>query len=212
MISIPVLFFLAVLIGLFLMVKLTWKSNKSLGFLLGSFFGSIVLLLMMKQWGASASTFVPTAFILFFLCTVSFVVFKVTKSNRVEKAWMNGTVGATLSHRTTRSGIAIDPAKELLFLQEGSAFKTFLFGDLRGWEKIWLTGGGVVVAGAGLQSAMGAAAANNQARAQNRKGSGLFVKVRDIDHPVWQIQFATAKELDRWFEILSQYVDERKTP
>lgn len=209
MISIPGLFFFAVLVGLVFLFWRIWKTDKPRAFLLGSVLGSFVVVLAMKRWGVSANTLVPTAFVLFVFCLVSFLVFKITQSRRAEKAWMDGTAGATFRHRTSTTGIAIDPVRELLFLQEGSTFRAFPFADLRGWEKIWLTGGGVVMAGAGLPSAMGAAAANNQIRAQNRDGSGLFVKVRDIDHATWHIKFATSKELDRWFEILTQYVNEK---
>jgi hypothetical protein len=192
MITIPGLFFFAVFVGLIFLFWRFWKTDKPRALLMGSVLGSFVVVLAMKRWGVSANTLVPTAFVLFVLCLVSFLVFKITQSRRAEKAWMDGTAGATLRHRTSTTGIAIDPVRELLFLQEGSAFKAFPFADLRGWEKIWLT-----------------AAANNHIRAQNRAGSGLFVKVRHIDHATWHIKFATSKELDRWFEILTQYVNEK---
>lgn len=52
----------------------------------------------------------------------------------------------------------------------------------------------------------GIAAAGHNARnaRRNRKESGLFISVRDIDRPEWRIDMPNEKNQKRWMEILRQ--------
>ncbi|AKS20510.1 hypothetical protein AEA01_11640 [Xanthomonas campestris pv. campestris] len=54
--------------------------------------------------------------------------------------------------------------------------------DVRSWEKHWHN--------------------------YNREGT-LTLNVRDIDHPVWTIKFGNETEMNKWYELVSQAVNEK---
>ncbi|OZI37989.1 hypothetical protein CAL29_06425 [Bordetella genomosp. 10] len=39
---------------------------------------------------------------------------------------------------------------------------------------------------------------------QQDDGTGLFLSVKDIENPSWQIRFKKKPQIDKWFEILNQ--------
>lgn len=81
--------------------------------------------------------------------------------------------------------------------------------DIREWKQSWVTPGKVVGGNAthlaqGVSDALEKASANSSMRRQAAKESGLFIDVRDVDHPRWKIEFPNEDELLKWFEIMNQ--------
>ncbi|MCC8531917.1 hypothetical protein LN457_03670, partial [Xanthomonas phaseoli] len=64
----------------------------------------------------------------------------------------------------------------------GHRIKAYALSDVRSWEKHWHN--------------------------YNREGT-LTLNVRDIDHPVWTIKFGNETEMNRWYELVSQAVNEK---
>ncbi|WP_312260008.1 DUF4755 domain-containing protein [Limnohabitans sp.] len=115
-------------------------------------------------------------------------------------------------HHYKRTAIAVDPKQQKLHLYADENGKTYDFSDVREWKYAYLTGGQILGAAPNLASAAQTIGANNHNHRNNVNGSGLFIEVRDIDHPKWHIQFQynkhMEKELLRWMEILRQSINE----
>jgi hypothetical protein len=111
-------------------------------------------------------------------------------------------------HFADKTGIAVDPGQRTLHLLAGGVYKAYSFDDVRTWSTNLHHGG--MVYGSGLNVAV----ANLANARQNAEASGLFLEVRDIDHPLWKIRFPTRKVqecemlLARWSEILRQHLNE----
>lgn len=109
------------------------------------------------------------------------------------------------------TGIAVDPAKQIVRLKEGKAVAEYPFSQVRGWRTNLSSGGDIIHAGgtgfAGLNAGMAAAGHNARNARENRKASGLFVSVRDIDRPEWRIDMPNEKNQKRWMEILRQTIN-----
>ena len=127
--------------------------------------------------------------------------------------------GFKYSHLEGPTGIAIDPDRKILRLRSNGdtgrpATKDYPFSAIRDFEKLVFSGGQIVgqhSAGPNMQSAVGASLANIGVAAQNarikrdnQKRSGIFIAVKDIEHPKWQVAFSDEKGMDRWMEILRQ--------
>lgn len=98
------------------------------------------------------------------------------------------------------TGIALNAATQKIALAEGNVRKVYDFTEIREWETNHETPGtfigtGMTVASANLRETMLAA-----------RRSGLFITVRDIDHPKWRIALPQ-KEHARWMEIMRQVVN-----
>jgi hypothetical protein len=116
------------------------------------------------------------------------------------------TEGLSLRHFWGGSGIAVDPAKRQLHLYAKPHYKVYDFADVRRWERNEMSGGMAVGTGLAVVSH------NFATAAQNDKDSGLFIEVRDIEHPRWRVAFPRrhlGKELPRWMEVLRQSINER---
>jgi hypothetical protein len=100
------------------------------------------------------------------------------------------------------TGIAVDPDQRLVKLKNGSLEQTFAFADVRGWERTLLSGGAVAGPGTAVL------ALNLRSEDANEQGSGLFVQVRSVDHPMWRIAILEVQEQHRWMEILQQSLNE----
>ncbi len=115
---------------------------------------------------------------------------------------------ADFSHVYAGTAIALNKSNQTLFLAQGEVHRGYPFSDVRKWSYEVLSGGGVVGNGGLRQVAI-----NRQVNEANREGSGLFVEVRDIDHPKWHIKFEhdskIETELLRWMEILRQHINEK---
>lgn len=128
----------------------------------------------------------------------------VSLSLRSKKSAANNAVfaGAAYSFTDKDTGIGIYPDKRTVLLMQGKNRKEYGFADVRGWETNLQTGGNVV--GQGVQ----VASHNLRTALENKKASGLFVKVRDIDHPEWRINMLKTEDQKRWMEIMRQLINE----
>lgn len=106
------------------------------------------------------------------------------------------------------TGIAISPDRRVLKLKKGRASKEYAFSDVRAWEGTLQSGGMAVHGGSGFTGATNVAAANLGQTLANRRASGLFVQVRDIDNPEWRVAMLDKREQAKWMEILRQYINE----
>ena len=100
------------------------------------------------------------------------------------------------------TGLAINAERQLLLLASGRTMKAYPFNAVRSWEKKEQRAGRVIgggMEGAAVNLAEGINAANN---------TGIFVQVKDVDTPEWHIRFHKKREINRWFEILQQLLNE----
>jgi len=84
-----------------------------------------------------------------------------------------------------QGALAISVERSRLKIRAGSAVKIYPLADVRSWEKHW----------------------------HNSKRQGtLTVSVRDTDHPVWSIPFQSENEMNQWYEVLNQAINEGGKP
>lgn len=84
-----------------------------------------------------------------------------------------------------QGGLAISVERSRLKIRARNAVKIYPLANVRSWEKHW----------------------------HNSKCQGtLTVSVRDTDHPVWSIPFQSENEMNQWYEILNQAVNEGGKP
>lgn len=157
----------------------------------------------------SKTSFGPLA-VLAWLCLSVFLLIKKIKTNKRKSSateMPDGVKQLKFTHFCNGTGIAVDPDKRELHLKSKSNYKVYPFSEVREWESNLSTG---QIVGGGFHENLFANAAQHR---NNIENTGLFVKVRDIDHPVWKINFPlkTAKQdLARWMEILQQTLNEAK--
>jgi Domain of unknown function (DUF4755) len=112
---------------------------------------------------------------------------------------------ADYAHTFKKTAIAVDVKNQRVYLAQNGKSKIYEFADIRSW-RYNLSSGGAVYGGG-----MAVAAANIANSNQNVNSSGFFVRVKDVDHPEWQVQFKYNKqyeqELKRWMEIFEQKVN-----
>lgn len=106
------------------------------------------------------------------------------------------------------TAIAVSPEQKIVRLKSGGLVKDYPFTDVRNWEAHLLTGGDIVATSATVQGGLAAVGANRRNAKMNKVGSGLFVNVRDIDHPSWHIVMLNKADQNRWMEILQQLINE----
>lgn len=114
------------------------------------------------------------------------------------------------SHFHADSGIAVDPAKRELHLLSKGEHKIYPFSMIRKWETNIMTGGMTRYA-PNMTAGLVATAENARQRRENMANTGLFVDVKDVDHPRWHIEFHpkdVQRQLERWMEILRQELNE----
>jgi hypothetical protein len=102
------------------------------------------------------------------------------------------------------SGIGVSMKDRVLVVASKGKAKKYSFDDVRGWETKRVDGGRVVAVGGGLAAGINAGTANTVSRIKAMHASGLFIRVKDIENPVWQIHMYQQPLLDKWTEILTQ--------
>lgn len=86
------------------------------------------------------------------------------------------------SYFYVNSALALSMTRSRIKLRTTRATKIYPLDDVRAWEKHW----------------------------HNSKRQGtLTLSMRDVDHPVWTIQFATESDMNRWYELLNQAINDR---
>ncbi|WP_045760742.1 hypothetical protein [Xanthomonas albilineans] len=99
---------------------------------------------------------------------------------RSERAAFKSDYQRGYFHKGT--AVALSTARSSIKLKAGRASKTYSFTDVRAWEKHW----------------------------HNSRHEGtLTIDVKDIDHPVWTIKFANQTEMNKWYELVRQSVNEK---
>lgn len=118
--------------------------------------------------------------------------------------------GAPYAYIGGNTGIAVNTEKRIVRLKEGKSIKEYAFTAIREWRTNLSSGGEVFSAGgiglAGMHAGIAAAGHNARNARRNRKESGLFISVRDIDRPEWRIDMPNEKNQKRWMEILRQAI------
>ena len=127
--------------------------------------------------------------------------------NEPAKGWVAQFPNARYSHYGNNTGIALDDQTRTIHLLEGKLSKSYSYNDVRSWNTNVQTGG--VVYGGGLAGVFGTL----EAAKGNNASTGLFIIVKDIEHPEWKINFYTRKNRDlrkthaKWLEILTQSIN-----
>lgn len=119
---------------------------------------------------------------------------------------------ADYKHIYKASAIALNKNKKTLFLAVGDVKKSYSFVDVRKWSYEILTGGQIIGGSLNVANGLHSAIVNTRTRKENIEKSGLFIEVRDIEYPKWQIRFEDDKNMEsqllRWMEILRQNINE----
>lgn len=115
--------------------------------------------------------------------------------------------GSRLIHIEKLTGIALDTTSKVVYVGHGERSKAYAFDDVREWNSRHETAGEFVGAG-NIPSALNALGANVRASRQAAANTGLFLRVRDTTAPEWRISMKRKEDRDRWFEILTQAINE----
>ncbi|MCT8275832.1 DUF4755 domain-containing protein [Xanthomonas translucens] len=86
------------------------------------------------------------------------------------------------AHFHKGTALALSTTRSSIRLKAGKAAKTYSFSNVRAWEKHWHN--------------------------YNREGT-LTLNVRDTDHPVWTIKFGNEMNMNKWYELISQAINEK---
>ena len=124
---------------------------------------------------------VGTFLLLLVLCAAVLVVIAVNRTLHFRS--QREAFGREFDHSYFggQGALAISVERSRLKIRAGKAVKIYPFMDVRSWEKHW----------------------------HNSKREGtITVSVRDLDHPVWTIQFSSESEMNRWYEILNQAIND----
>lgn len=131
---------------------------------------------------------------------------------KAENSLKDQLSGFNYHHLHGKTGIAVDSAKQELHLAAGGAYKVYPFSKIRSWETN-IASGGMVTYAPNFTSGIAATAGNLRQQRENRENTGLFLEVKDVDHPKWHIEFPPKdikRQLERWMEILRQEVNESR--
>lgn len=207
-------------------------------------FGALALVVYIAfVIGSSTNSVVLT--LVFFVISLFFVMFFAKKlmemmlaaGRKSIKEWLVSVEGFKYKEGWDGTGMALDPDRKLVSLlgtsKKGSITKNYPLSDVREWGfdiPSYSTSGSASVVLYGDSLAMNAAMlANNAAHSFGEataatmdkiralENTNFWIKVKDVDHPVWKIKFnvnLSEKDLratmDRWMEIMEQHVNEDK--
>lgn len=105
------------------------------------------------------------------------------------------------------SGVVLNPSEKAITLADtASTVKKYRYDEIRSWSNEEETAGETI--GVGFHAGMAALGANARAKAKARENTGLFISVKDINHPVFRIGMQNKKDRQKWFEILTQELNE----
>jgi len=137
------------------------------------------------------------------------------------------------SHHYDGTAIAVDREGEIVHLRgifnKIRVEKSYPFAAIRSWNTNVSSGGLITSHGkTSFTESLGMGIANHRKIKENERKSGLFIQVRDIDHPEWRVAFPSDTsdfkvdfadalmgrpnsgrhdlELKRWMEIMRQFV------
>nr|WP_315392234.1 DUF4755 domain-containing protein [uncultured Duganella sp.] len=113
---------------------------------------------------------------------------------------------AKFTHMEAGTVIVLNPQLRRMALAVGGDAKVYGYGDVREWSAQKESRGGSV--GIGVAGTVAAGSASIAASRQADLNTGLFLTVRDVDHPLWRISMFEASDRARWAEILRQELSE----
>ena len=120
--------------------------------------------------------------------------------------------GSTLLGKPSeQSGISINIPQRKILVGRGTVSKIYDFGDVREWSTERAEAERLVGFNLGGAASMQVGAHNLGAAIKANERSGIFIRVKDIDHPVWQISLTNQADLDRWTEILTRAFSEQQS-
>jgi hypothetical protein len=174
-----------------------------------------------------------TVFVVLMVLAIAILFFLSRKLGDVGRVntnpWLSAVGDCKYKHAWDGTGIAVDEADGCLHLLARfngiPVAKTYPLSDVRSWRFEMpdlvierggaVIGGGITGASRNLGYGIGQSIANSVRESRVIENTGLYVDVRDIDHPQWFIKFrsrtphdkSTEMELRRWMEILAQHVN-----
>lgn len=112
------------------------------------------------------------------------------------------------AHMEAGTIIVLNTQRRRLALAAGGDAKVYGYDDVREWEarKVSRTGGAVGFGGVGT---IAAGSQNIAASMQADRETGLFLTMRDVEHPEWRVSMFDSSDRARWAEILGQELKER---
>lgn len=151
-----------------------------------------------------------------------FLWYKDYKEYRGGKNWLKDVDTIDYKHQYKRDGIAVDKQNRKLYLKSGTNEKSYSFSDVREWSTNIASGGMSRSRGSANIGDVGAAVGENigenmRAKKENKRRTGLYINVKDVDNPKWKISFKyngkkssdeLEQQLARWMEILNQSINE----
>ena len=108
------------------------------------------------------------------------------------------------------SGIAVSAKNRTLILASKDKVASYGFDQVREWETRSKEAGRIVVVRGGFAAAAHAGAHNAGQALRAQLESGLFVHVKDVDRPIWQIHLYKKAKQERWLEILAQTIGDAR--
>lgn len=119
-----------------------------------------------------------------------------------------GVTGAAshFKHFEGETAVVLNRTDRTIALQVIGARAKYGYGEIREWTINQQDLGRAF--GFGVQGQMAAAGANIAAIRKEVANTGLSVRVRDINHPEWFIRMWDKTTRNRWFEILTQEINE----
>ena len=114
---------------------------------------------------------------------------------------------ARFAHQEGDTLIVLNPNTRKISLSVRGESKVYGYDEVRDWDarKVSRTGGAVGFGGVGT---IAAGSQNIAASMQADRQTGLFLTMRDIEHPQWRVSMFDASDRARWAEILRQELSE----
>ena len=116
--------------------------------------------------------------------------------------------GGGYEHGEEDSDIAVNRQARTVTLLHAGRWKTYPFSDVRAWKGYKVRPGQAVAVGGNLSSHVAAMGAEARAKQEAAADTGLFVEVRDIEHPKWRAAMKEERAQLRWIELLRQEINE----
>ena len=178
------------------------------------YFGYKALMELAYLFGLAAGWFSLFWMLFFLACTVACVLAgrkvagSMLSANGQTGGWLAQYPNMRYSHHAYKSGIALDDQKRVIHLLEGKISKSYSYDEVRSWNTNIQTGG--TVYGGGFAGAIGTI----ESGMNNMKNTGLFITVKDVEHPAWRISLCKPNHRDarrihaNWMEIMQQSLNQ----
>jgi hypothetical protein len=120
---------------------------------------------------------------------------------------VNVPVSSKFAHAERGTAIVLNSQTRRVAVSARGESKIYSYDDVRAWDvrKVSRAGGAV---GYGLTGTIGAGSQNIAASMEADRQTGLFLTMRDIEHPEWRISMFGQDDRARWGEILRQELDD----